>query len=584
MIQAKTSLVTLAATALLGLPGAAQEPAAAPAPATPVVTAATAPAAPTADVPAAMAVLVPDDASVMMLAQPLAQLEEVAGALAAEIDPQMAGMVSVDMLMAMALPPGMDGSAIDRTRPLGVAVGPISMGPEPQVYALIPTSNPEAIKSVLPEGMPYATRISEGYLGVTLGAEYGASTGASALLGKLPVGMLSVAVDVETLMATFRPIIDFSLQMARAQFDTMEEDFATMGIDQDMDLSALMDAYFGVAEGMLDSVVDMRMALDVDETLVDLRMAYGVAPDSPMAAFAGEGGTDIARLLPLIGDEAIAMLMGADFGTMMGDMMPFFESMMGAYPPEMAEGLTGTMEASQELYDLFGDAMAVTGDFTEDGMRMVAYYDGANHDAVQEQYTAMLREPYWEDLGIRYLETRKGRLGDTDLTRYTFELDPAMIADLAGVGEVPAEELAMVEQMMAAIYGERLALTFAQVADLGVMVIGDDDAFVQEALTKARVGTDRRPPADMARLVDLAATSSPFLGYRIDLARLMTSVIPSIEATMGAPSSGLEMFEGTHLPMTFYMAVEPTSWTGGLMLDLVQISDAILMIQTLGDL
>ena len=88
----------------------------------------------------------------------------------------------------------------------------------------------------------------------------------------------------------------------------------------------------------------------------------------------------------------------------------------------------------------------------------------------------------------------------------------------------------------------------------------------------------------MARLVDLAATSSPFLGYRIDLARLMTSVIPSIEATMGAPSSGLEMFEGTHLPMTFYMAVEPTSWTGGLMLDLVQISDAILMIQTLGDL
>ena len=576
-------LYALAAVSLLSFPGLAQDATPAETPVAAPAVSASEPAPLRTDVPASMAVLVPDDATILLVTRPLAELEDAASSIIAEVDPEMAAAVSVDMLLAQALPPGFDATAIDRTRPLGLAVGPIAMAPDPQPYFLIPTANPDAIKSALPmggEGFP--TRISEGYLGITMGREYGVSTGSSELLTRVPAGLLGLTVDLESILADMRPVIDSTVMLARMQIEAMEGDLDAMGLDQGMDLAALMDAYFDMFNGFLDSVTSMGMSLDLDDSMLDLRVEHGLAEASPMAGLAQGGGTDLSRVLPLIGDESFAMVAAAEWGQLMEDMDPFFALLLGAYPPEMAESLQASIDAAESLYELFGSTVAMGGNFSEDGMRISTYYVAQDQAALLARYDELMMEPYWEAIGMRYVDTKKGVLGEVELTRYTFDFDLEAMLALSGE-ELGEEELDPIMSLMDVIYGDQLVMTFAQVGDLGVMTLGDDDEFVKAAIERASAAGGAGP-ADMSRLSGLAARSHPFMSYRLDLGKLLSTILPLVEDSMGAPASGIRMYEGASMPLNFYLGIDPSAWTTGVMIDLVLLAEFAAMMEAISDL
>jgi hypothetical protein len=50
---------------------------------------------------------------------------------------------------------------------------------------------------------------------------------------------------------------------------------------------------------------------------------------------------------------------------------------------------------------------------------------------------------------------------------------------------------------------------------------------------------------------------------------------------MGLPSMGLEMYEGTSLPMNMYFGASKSQWTTGMVIDLIQIGDFMAMVMAL---
>lgn len=574
-MKAPKSILTFCAVASLGLAAFGQE-----APADRITATLEAPAQQGARVPAALAVLVPDGAVAFGLTQAISELEGVAADIAREVMPQMVEAMNADILLSQVLPPGFDLTAIDRDRPFGFAVGPLSMESEPQVFVIIPTKNPDAIKALLPtEGPVYSTRVSEGYLGITRGLDYPVGTGTCPLLQGMPQGIVGVSVDMETIFDTFGPMIEFGMQMARMQMqeslDQVPE--ASMG----MDINAIMDGYFMMAQNAIDSMEGLKLSVAVEETLVDFRWQAIVAEGSPMASLAQSTPTSAAAFLPLLTDESIAMVFGADMEKLANQMMPFMDMMMAAYPEDLAAGMTASMDSWKGMYGDFGTAMAISGGFTESGLRMAGYFDGTRYDELLAHYDRIVGEPFWGVMGMRYVDTKKARLGETNLTRYTFDFDVEGLLDQAGT-EADAEQIGMMETMMEAMYGSQMVLTFAKTGELGFMAIGGDDAYVTAALERAK--KPGKLAADLARLENMAARANPFMAYRFDIGRIMTEMGPIMESALGMPSMGMEMFEGTSLPMNIYVGITPLEWTGGLMVDVVQAGEFAQLVQHAGEL
>jgi hypothetical protein len=573
-MKAPQSILVICAAATLGLPTLAQE-----APATEALAAATQAVA-GRSVPNAMRVLVPDNAVAFAMTKPINDLEGIAADIAREVMPEMVEMMNADVLLGQALPPGFDVTALDRTKPFGFAVGPLSMQAEPQVFVLIPTNNPDAIKALLPtEGEFYSTRAADGYLAITRGLDYPTGTGGCALLDTVPDGIVGLSVDVEAILDSFGPMIEFGMQMARMSMAdaVAQAPEAAMGVD----VAALMDVYFGMAQGALDSVERFSLSVDVNETLVDIRWETQVSAGSPMADLASEGSTSAATYMPLLGDDSLAFVVGADMGNLMEKLNPFVTSALAAYPEGMREGLTQSLKSWQDAYSLFGDAVAASGGFTDEGMRFVAFFDGSDFDELMVKYESLVHETFWDSMGMHYVDTRKATLGDAELTRYTFDFDvSSLVAETDP--NASAEQIAQLEAMMQAIYGSQLVTTFTKVDGLGVMTVGGGDDYLREALASA--GKQSRMSPDMARLLGLARTTNPFIAYRFDVGQLMTQIMPLLEESVGAPASGMEMFEGTSLPLNFYFGIAPTTWTGGMMVDVVQASEFARMIETAGEL
>ena len=486
-------------------------------------------------------------------------------------------MMSVDVLLSMALPPGFDVTAIDRDKPFGFAVGPLSMETEPQVFVLIPTQNPDAIKTLLPtEGEFYSTRVSGGYLGITRGLVYPDSTGKCELLDGVPEGIVGLSVDVAAILDSFGPMIEFGMQMARMGISDAVTN--TPEAADGMDIAAIMDLYFEGAQNVLDSIEGFKLSVDVDETLVDVRWQMLVSEGSPMASLADEGPTRAAEFMPLLTEDSIAFIFGADTEALMDKTMPFFESLFSAYPEGMAEGMTQSLDSWKDAYGMFGNALAGSGSFGEDGMRIATYFDGAQFDQLLAKYESITREPFWASMGMQYVDTKKAQLGETTLTRFTFDFDIASI--LAETDpDVGAEQIAQMEAMMESLYGSQMVITLAKAGDLGVMTVGGDDDYLRAALDRAGKPNPLTP--DMQRLTEMAATSSPFMAYRFDVGQMMTEVIPVLEGSFGTPPSGLEMFAGTSLPLNIYFAITPSTWTGGMMVDLVQAGEFARMMETI---
>ena len=266
---------------------------------------------------------------------------------------------------------------------------------------------------------------------------------------------------------------------------------------------------------------------------------------------------------------------------MMTKSMPLMESLLGAYPDELGKGMRASMDAFKDIYNLFGTGMVASGGFGDNGMQVSAFFDGAHFDEILVAYKEALELPFWEELGMKYSGTKTGKSGDVSVTRFSFDFDMATIMEAMGE-DLPPDEVTELKKMMAALYGESLVITFANSKDIGVMVIGADDTLMTDAL--GRVAAGGKIPEELTHLTDLVATSNPFFSCGVDVGELLSTIVPMIEGLMGAPASGMEMFEELSLPINMYFGASKSLWTTGLMVDLVQVSEFAQMMAMMGDL
>ncbi len=566
-MQAHKLLLASFATAALCLPSAA------------LFTETTAPVAAAlassafADVPADMAALLPADLSVVIMTKPIAELEGIALDLAGKIMPEVAEMVSADTMLQIV---GIDPAMIDHTRPLCFALGPVSLEEEPQPFVLIPTRDGEFMRELFAgmSSMPaemIQLRTSGNYVGMTMGPSY-PEAGESRILGTVPAGLIGVSVDMVSVLDTYGPLLQIGMRMARIQMDS------EMPAGMPFNMTSMLDSALGMAEGAMDSIEEFRLSLDITDSRLDIRETLVVSEGSPMSGIASDRPSKLSKLLPLMRDDSINMVVGANVGEMMTKMAPLLESLQSMYPAEMGEGLMASMDAFQDIYSQFGDGLVASGGFTENGMEVSMFFDGAEYDGLLAAYKGALEQPFWGQLGMKYLETKTGKSGEVNLTRFIFEFD--MEAMLASMGEeLPEAEVADLQKMMVAMYGENLTITLAQSGGIGTMIVGGGDDLITEAL--GRIAAGGTTPRGFAPLTSLANKSNPFISYSLELGEIISGTVPMMTSALGEPPLPLEAVEGLNMPMNFYFGASKTEWTGGIRMDLVQVGEFVQRMQGL---
>lgn len=524
-------------------------------------------------VPAAMAVLVPDEASVFAISSTLNEIEAFAAGIAQQVSPDMAGMVSLDMLFSEVLPPGFDASAIDRDKPFGFAVASISMMSTPQIVVMVPTSKPDAIKALLPqEGMVFTTRMSGGYLAITEGASFPESTGKSKLLDQVAPGLISLSVDLEPIFDAFGPMIEGGLNMARMEADKLAELMAEFD-DSGMDIAGIMNIYFGFAEDALDSLTGFNLSVVGDGSLLDLRYELLVDEGSPMSNLASSKPTDLAGNLHLLRDDAISVAFGGDMLDLFAKSDDLMESLFSAYPAPMGGALVEGMDSWTKAYGLFGTSVVGSGSLGENGMRMTTYFNGEHFDELLAEYEAMVQKPFFADLGLRFRGTEKAELAGTSITRFTFDFD--MEGVLQNMGEEPAAaDLEQMTAMIKKMYGEQLVFTLAKSGDKGIFLIGGDDAMLRKSI--GHLASDGTAPADVLRLQDLAATNSPFFVERFNLGALITDFFPALAPAGAQLPPEAAVLADSDAFLNLYGGMTSSSWTSGITVDLVEIGRAVM--------
>lgn len=530
---------------------------------------------PTSRVPASLAVLVPDDATVFGMSTSLNELEATVQGLVNSVMPGMGAMASLDMAFAELFPPDFDTTAIDRTLPVGFSVGQVTLEGEPQVFVMVPTTKPDAVKGALArEGEGFVFKGSAGYLAVSKGASYPTCTTNSPLIARLPQGVLAVSVDLDPILTAMDPVIAMGMDQARMTIADLEELFADEEAKQ---ITGVLQLYYDMAEGALASMNGVDLSLDVAENLLDLRVTTHFDAGSPMARFAIEGPTGAERFLSLLDDSHVSVLTASDYAKLIPVLEPGLARLLGAYPADMGAALESFMTDSMGFYEALGTAQVFNGGLSDSGVSGHGFFLPSDMALIRAKYQELAQSSALGAMGMRFVDQQQAQLGDVRLDRFTFEFDfETMLAELDE--NISDEEFEMGIAAIHALYGERLVLTVAEGPELGVFQINGTDAELRAALNRTLGGRGMLPEA--ARLQDLAANANPFVVERFDIMALMDRGMAAMGPVMGdalPPEFGAAL-AGQSTPLTLYMGFERTSMTKGIMLDVQKTGQAAMQI------
>jgi hypothetical protein len=532
----------------------------------------TAPVTAPARVPAAMAVLVPDNATLFLMSESLNDLQATATATLENIMPGMGNLANLDVLLADGLPEDFDLTLIDHTRPIGFALGALSMNAEPQYILMLPTEKPDAVKQLMNAGGDeLAYKASAGYLAMTDGPTYPVSTAQSPLIARMPKGAVAMASDLGSILKTFEPMISLGLDQMRMEMS----DMATMvGEAEAAQMVMVMEFYMDIIQGLRLSATGLDVGLEMDGSLMDLRVKTHFRAGSQMAAFAQSTPTQAASFLPLLPDAQMGAVMAADWTQLMKVMAPSLSKMFAMYPDEAARALDSMVAGWDGMYSLMGDSMVMSGGFSPDGMKVAVHFKPTDFAAIQAKYTEMMASPAIGQMGLKYGDTQTAKLDDVELVRYTFELDQAQMMAMLGadLNEMESEQFM---DGMRAVYGEEIQITLCNGPEFGSLLIGGNDDDVRQAL-KLHLGGRGMPP-EAARVQDLARVANPFMIERIEVLGMMDALIPVLTESLGEMPGGVAaLFESQSAPFTIYMGFEATSMTSGMMVDVGKISQAVM--------
>jgi hypothetical protein len=518
--------------------------------------------------------LVPADAFLVLRVESAESLHALATRFARLGGEEPPGDVGA-MLAELDLPG--DTGQIDLARPAFFALS-LSGGSAVPTF-VVPTRDAQAYATSLEGAAEFHAAALGGYVGVSQRAGYAAAGEPSAVLGALRPGLISARVDLASLIRTYRPLIEMGL----GQFERMMDE-ADLEQEAGMDVAALMEVYFDAIWAFVDSADQLDLAFDFDGKVAQKRVWLTTLADSPMAKL---GGAQTYDLRPAAGwidpDAAFGVLMACDLAAMLQRFEPMMDAVLDAYPAELAADLRSMLERQRSILPLMGPLLAASGDLGAEGMR--ASYRVASpkaselSEAMRAALAGLAAGEATKSFGVE--APQEAQLGGARVLRSRVTIDAESLSALAGgMQDVDAAQMEQMQALLKSLYGANgVQLVWRTQGEGLTLALGGDDAFAASVLGAApRAWADL--PAELRSAVESASGGSLGLVYRIDYARIVSEMAP-LFAGMGVGELGDFAGADLRMPVTLWMGVASTTWSGGAALDMDQLEAVVAAIRSM---
>jgi len=537
-------------------------------------------------IPADLAALIPADASSLIYIAPIDELEEAVQELLGVVAPDMAMMADADALLSEVAPAGFNIDLFDRSRPIAIAVGAITMETQntgPQIYLMIPTTDAATLDQSLP---PHSSRISGGYLGVCETGDYPVG-GNSPLPAALPKGLIAATLDAEPIMDTFAPMAGFMLGMAKSGLleeitsdPDMPPQFRTTATDA-------VNAGFGFIDDVMDSFSSFEVAFDMAGTEIDFGYAVNFKEGSPLTRLAGNGPT-FAEMLPFMDAGAVGnSVMGMDLGAMARWVRPYVDQIMDSIPvptdlpdgadlgpfqsPQQAlDVVRGAVGASLDTLAWFGDGAVTSMYFVNNEPQTATWMHGVQANQLADSLDALF---HIELASMAGLELQRTQIGEST-TNLALSLNTEVLARNFGLQQSDINEI---KRGFIDVYGNNLNLSLTTVGKQTLMIYNGD----RDSIAGALRAIQKRPGTNVPALKATAAKlgdAYPFGVYHIDLGPFAAGIMGfAIASGEGAdiPPGMPDMVKDVHVPLTIFEGLTSSRLFQGIHIDVAEAGKLI---------
>jgi len=508
-----------------------------------------------------LAQLVPAGTAIYVQAPSVDRLASAIRDLTAAFDPGAEGMDVDETLEGLNLPGAT--KEIDRSKPFAVCmVLPEQAGGEPMPTVLVPVLSPENfVRSVTESGMPATTAIHGNYVAVSMGPGAEPASTPSSIALELPKGDIVARLDVQRLVAHYRPMIDAGLAEMTSAMDSMPPE-ATAG----MNMGPFMKSYADCVRSVIDSGQSLDLALRLDGSVVELASAFTAREGSVLDGFGSSQKTEAKALARYLDPDApMSMVFGMDQAAMLKRMKPLIDAAFAMYPEPMRSSFQKMMGSADELAAQLGSAMCVNGAFGGDGFRYVGYFQPKDHAKFVELYRTMMSSI----TGITFDEMKEGEVGGVKVLRSRMRVDAEKLvgAQLAAVDDAQETQVkAMFERM----YGkDGLAFTIGTRDGVTAIVLGGDDAYLESSLE--RMARSSTLPPGISRGLERVGDLNPCFVMQYNLGAMMQGM----QQLMGGAAGGMPFsFPNVSASFTVFGGVDGRVWRGAMSTDVKELGAA----------
>jgi len=517
----------------------------------------------------ALAKLVPEGTAVFVQAPSLQRLDAAIRRVMTAFEPEEAASFDIDTMLAGMELPG-SPKEIDHSRPFAFClVLPATAGTPPSPAFLVPAVSADAlVRSITESGMPMTTKVENGYVTVSVSPEIQHAAAPAPIALGLPAGDVVARVDLERLVAHFRPMIDMGLGQMEMMMTSMPAQ-ATGGIQ----VGPLMKIYVDCMRSIVESGETLDLVLRLEGNRMEVTSTLRAKEGSALASFASKEKTDTKALAPYLDPKApMGFLIGLDSVAMVERLKPFIDATLAIYPEPMRTDFQKMMGSYDEMVAQMGSGMSCTGSLAADGMRVAVYLRPRDPHKLLAAYRTMLTSMP----SLKVDAPKEENVDGLSVTRMRIQVDAkayaGALAKAANTGQKRngnqgVDPAAEVQAMLEKLYGkDGLTLTLATKGGVTAVVVGGDDAFQRASL--ARLSTPGQVPAGVARGLDQVGNLNPCFLVQYDFGRMMNSM----EGLMGPAfsQSGLE-FPDLSASITSWLGVDGRVWKSAMSADLNEL-------------
>ena len=454
-----------------------------------------------------------------------------------------------------------DASQIDSSRALWLA---FSQTPAPAVTFAVPARDAAALIAALELGGQAKTLASGGYVGISNGGGLELHAEPPALAAKMRPGLVSVHVDLATLIEAYRPFIEMGLEQVETQLDS-EASQAAPGAP---DMAPMIEAYVDFAWDFFDSAEHLDLVLAQQGASLELQSTLSTLEGSPLAGWGTGPAVQLGAWPAQIDPKStLSMAFAGDWASLMKRMQPMTEASLGVYPQVMQSFLREYISAVEGMYGLMGPVFA-GGDLSAGGMRMGYLVASEKPQELASAMTALSqRLPQGDDgFGVSLTPPEPVELGPVKAQRMRLQIDAAALGRSLGQAVSEADQIEL-DQGMKALFGpDGLDFTLAVHPKSVALAMGGDDDFARSVLSE-RSAAGSSVPLDLQRALAAVEGSNTALVYRFDMGRL-TAQLSDLADALGQSSVELAMLPKESLPMCVWGSIRGPVWSSGIQVEL----------------